>query len=133
MMGVPIALEVAMAPGPIADRVPDEQIWGGSVPQGTPLPILLFLSITSNDHATVAPGERVRTTDRVRVAVRADTYQEKADLLALVQACFRDRIGAWAGTEANTIHLDGVGPDMEIDTGIYEQSQDLLVSFNRTT
>jgi hypothetical protein len=132
MKGVEITLEVIMAPGPLATRVPADHIWAGSVPEGTPLPHILALGIGSNDWGTVAPGERVRTTDRVQIAVRAATYAEKLELLDLVQACCRDRRGDWAGTTASTMHLDGIGPDFEIEPGIYEQSQDVLVAFNRT-
>lgn len=129
MKNVQIALAVLMEPGALIERVPAAQIWGGTVPQGTPFPHVLVRSISSNDWVRVAPGVRRYVDSRVQVTVRASTYLEKGEILELVEACCRDRFGDWEGATAVTIHLDTEGPDFEPDPGTYEQSRDLMISF----
>jgi len=111
--------------------VPVARISAGSLPQGTDLPAISLMSVSSVDRNIPAPGAKRRVTERVQVTVLARTYPEAKTLIAAVRAAAADQMPAIGGLTDITVHTDSAGPDfLDEETGIHMQTQDLRVSFN---
>jgi len=111
--------------------VPVARISAGSLPQGTDLPAISLMSVSSVDRNIPAPGAKRRVTERVQVTVLARTYPEAKTLIAAVRAAAADQMPAIGGIAQVTVHTDSAGPDfLDEETGIHMQTQDLRVSFN---
>jgi hypothetical protein len=111
--------------------VPPARIAAGMLPQGTDLPAISLMSVSSVDRNIQAPGPKRRVTERVQVTVLARTYPEAKTLIAAIRAAAADQMPAIDGLFDVTVHTDSAGPDfLDEDTGIHMQTQDLRVSFN---
>jgi len=111
--------------------VPEMRIAAGSLPQGTALPAVSLMSVSSVDRNIPAPGLKRRVTERVQVTVLARTYPEAKTLIAAVRAAAADQMPSIDGLADVTVHTDSAGPDfLDEETGIHMQTQDLRVSFN---
>ena len=111
--------------------VPPARIAAGMLPQGTDLPAISLMSVSSVDRNIPAPGPKRRVTERVQVTVLARTYPEAKTLIAAIRAAAADQMPAIDGLFDVTVHTDSAGPDfLDEDTGIHMQTQDLRVSFN---
>ena len=111
--------------------VPPGRIAAGMLPQGTELPAISLLSVSSVDRNIPAPGSKRRVTERVQVTVLARTYPEAKTLIAAIRAAAADQMPTVDGVFDVTVHTDSAGPDfLDEDTGIHMQTQDLRVSFN---
>jgi len=111
--------------------VPPARIAAGMLPQGTELPAISLLSVSSVDRNIPAPGSKRRVTERVQVTVLARTYPEAKTLIAAIRAAAADQMPTVDGLFDVTVHTDSAGPDfLDEETGIHMQTQDLRVSFN---
>ena len=111
--------------------VPPARIAAGMLPQGTDLPAISLMSVSSVDRNIPAPGPKRRVTERVQVTVLARTYPEAKTLIAAIRAAAADQMPAIGGLFDVTVHTDSAGPDfLDEETGIHMQTQDLRVSFN---
>lgn len=111
--------------------VPPARIAAGMLPQGTDLPAISLMSVSSVDLNIPAPGPKRRVTERVQVTVLAATYRQVKAILAAVRKAAADQMPTIDGLFDVTVHTDSVGPDfLDEETGIHMQSQDLRVSFN---
>ena len=111
--------------------VPEARIAAGMLPQGTDLPAISLMSVSSVDRNISAPGPKRRVTERVQVTVLAATYRQVKAILAAVRRAAADQMPTIDGLFDLTVHTDTAGPDfLDEDTGIHMQSQDLRVSFN---
>ena len=111
--------------------VPPARIAAGMLPQGTDLPAISLLSVSSVDRNIPAPGPKRRVTERVQVTVLARTYPEAKTLIAAIRAAAADQMPTIDGLFDVTVHTDSAGPDfLDEETGIHMQTQDLRVSFN---
>ena len=111
--------------------VPEARIAAGMLPQGTDLPALSLMSVSSVDRNISAPGPKRRVTERVQVTVLAATYRQVKAILAAVRRAAADQMPTIDGLFDVTVHTDTAGPDfLDEETGIHMQSQDLRVSFN---
>ncbi len=107
------------------------RIAAGMLPQGTDLPAISLMSVSSVDRNIPAPGPKRRVTERVQVTVLARTYPEAKTLIAAIRAAAADQMPAIDGLVDVTVHTDSAGPDfLDEETGIHMQTQDLRVSFN---
>jgi hypothetical protein len=103
----------------------------GMLPQGTDLPAISLMSVSSVDRNISAPGPKRRVTARVQVTALARTYPETKAILAAVRVAAADRMPAINGLTDVTVHTDSAGPDfLDEETGIHMQTQDFRVSFN---
>jgi hypothetical protein len=101
------------------------------LPQGTDLPAISLMSVSSVDRNIPAPGPKRRVTERVQVTVLARTYPEAKTLIAAIRAALADQMPVIDGLFDVTVHTDSAGPDfLDEETGIHMQTQDLRVSFN---
>ena len=111
--------------------VPEARIAAGMLPQGTVLPAISLMSVSSFDRNISAPGPKRRVTERVQVTVLAATYRQVKAILAAVRRAAADQMPTIDGLFDLTVHTDTAGPDfLDEETGIHMQSQDLRVSFN---
>jgi hypothetical protein len=111
--------------------VPEARIAAGMLPQGTDLPAISLMSVSSVDRNISAPGPKRRVTERVQVTVLAATYRQVKAILAAVRKAAADQMPTIDGLFDVTVHTDTAGPDfLDEETGIHMQSQDLRVSFN---
>ena len=111
--------------------VPEARIAAGMLPQGTNLPAISLMSVSSVDRNISAPGPKRRVTERVQVTVLAATYRQVKAILAAVRKAAVDQMPTIDGLFDVTVHTDTAGPDfLDEETGIHMQSQDLRVSFN---
>ena len=111
--------------------VPPARIAAGMLPQGTDLPAISLMSVSSVDRNIPAPGPKRRVTERVQVTVLAATYRQVKAILAAIRRATADQMPTIDGLFDVTVHTDTAGPDfLDEDTGIHMQSQDLRVSFN---
>lgn len=111
--------------------VPVVRIAAGMLPQGTDLPAISLMSVSSVDRNVPAPGAKRRVTERVQVTVLARTYPETKAILAAIRKAAADQMPAIDGLSEVTVHTDSAGPDfLDEETGIHMQTQDFRVSFN---
>ena len=111
--------------------VPPARIASGMLPQGTDLPAISLMSVSSVDRNIPAPGPKRRVTERVQVTVLAATYRQVKAILAAVRKAAADQMPTIDGLFDVTVHTDSAGPDfLDEETGIHMQTQDLRVSFN---
>ena len=111
--------------------VPVARIAAGMLPQGTDLPAISLMSVSSVDRNVPAPGAKRRVTERVQVTVLARTYPEVKAIIAAARQAAADRMPTIDGLFDVTVHTDSAGPDfLDEETGIHMQTQDFRVAFN---
>lgn len=131
MNGVITVRALLVADLRVTGLVPEGRIAAGSLPQGTVMPAISLMSVSSTDRNVPAPGAKRRVTERVQVIVLARTYPETKSIIAAVRAAAADQMPAIDGLTDVTVHTDSAGPDfLDEETGIHMQSQDFRVAFN---
>ena len=131
MNGVIAVRSLLVADTGVTALVPVARIAAGMLPQGTDLPAISLMSVSSVDRNISAPGPKRRVTERVQVTVLAATYRQVKAILAAVRRAAADQMPTIDGLFDLTVHTDTAGPDfLDEETGIHMQSQDLRVSFN---
>ncbi len=131
MNGVIAVRSLLVADTGVTALVPAVQIVAGVIPQGTALPAISLMSVSSVDRNVPAPGPKRRVTERVQVTVLAASYPAAKAVMRAVRAAAADRMPAIGGLTDVTVHTDSAGPDfLDEETGIHMQTQDFRVSFN---
>jgi hypothetical protein len=131
MNGVIVVRSLLVADTGLTALVTEARIAAGSLPQGTELPAISLISVSSVDRNIPAPGPKRRVTERVQVTVLARTYPETKSILAAIRRAAADQMPAIDGLTDVTVHTDSAGPDfLDEETGIHMQSQDFRVAFN---
>ena len=131
MNGVIAVRSLLVADTGVTSLVPVARIAAGMLPQGTDLPAISLMSVSSVDRNVPAPGAKRRVTERVQVTVLARTYPEVKAIIAAARQAAADRMPTIDGLFDVTVHTDSAGPDfLDEDTGIHMQTQDFRVSFN---
>ena len=131
MNGVIAVRSLLVADTGVTALVPVAQIVAGALPQGSGLPAISLMSVSSTDRNVPAPGPKRRVTERVQVTVLAASYPAAKAIIRAVRAAAADRMPAIDGLTDVTVHTDSAGPDfLDEETGIHMQTQDFRVSFN---
>jgi hypothetical protein len=131
MNGVIVVRSLLVGDTGVTALVPVARIAAGMLPQGTDLPAISLMSVSSIDRNVPAPGPKRRVTERVQITVLARTYPEAKALIAALRSAAADQMPAIGGLTDVTVHTDSAGPDfLDEETGIHMQTQDLRVSFN---
>lgn len=131
MNGVIAVRALLVADLRVTGLVPEARIAAGSLPQGTVMPAISLMSVSSTDRNVPAPGAKRRVTERVQVTVLARSYPETKSIIAAVRAAAADQMPVIDGLTDVTVHTDSAGPDfLDEETGIHMQTQDFRVSFN---
>ena len=131
MNGVIAVRSLLVADTGVTSLGPVARIAAGMLAQGTDLPAISLMSVSSIDRNVQAPGAKRRVTERVQVTVLARTYPEVKAILAAVRNAAADQMPTIDGLFDVTVHTDSAGPDfLDEETGIHMQTQDFRVSFN---
>ena len=131
MNGVIAVRSLLVADTGVTALVPVARIAAGMLPQGTDLPAISLMSVSSVDRNVPAPGAKRRVTERVQVTVLARTYPEVKAIIAAARQAAADQMPTIDGLFDVTVHTDSAGPDfLDEETGIRMQTQDFRVSFN---
>lgn len=132
MSGAMIVGTLLRRHAPLTALVAPKWIKLGELPEGAPMQAVLIRSISVLDVHFLTAATMQRSTERVAVLVRAETYREQAALLQLVRAACRGFTGVLDGVEADRIavHTSGAGPDLRGADGSFQRTQDFRVSFD---
>ena len=131
MNGVIVVRSLLMGEARVTALVPEARIAAGMLPQGTNLPAISLMSVSSADRNILSPSLKRRVTERVQVTVLAATYRQVKAILAAVRKAAADQMPTIDGLFDVTVHTDSAGPDfLDEETGIHMQTQDFRVSFN---
>lgn len=131
MNGVIAVRSLLVADTGVTALVPASRIIAGSIPQGTTLPAISLMAVSSTDRNILQPGTSRRVTERVQVTVLAGSYPATKAIFRAVRAAAADQAPAIDGLTDVTVHTDSAGPDfLGEETGIHMQTQDFRVSFN---
>ena len=131
MNGVIAVRSLLVADTGVTLLVPVARIAAGMLAQGTDLPAISLMSVSSVDRNVPAPGAKRRVTERVQVTVLARTYPEVKAIIAAARRAAADQMPTIDGLFDVTVHTDSAGPDfLDEETGIHMQTQDFRVSFN---
>lgn len=131
MNGVIAVRSLLVADTGVTSLVPVARIAAGMLAQGTDLPAISLMSVSSVDRNVPAPGAKRRVTERVQVTVLARTYPEVKAIIAAARQAAADQMPTIDGLFDVTVHTDSAGPDfLDEETGIHMQTQDFRVSFN---
>jgi len=131
MTGVDIIGALLSDSDEIAARV--TAIKAGSLPDGIALPALLVRLVSSVERQPLVRGGSIRMTDRVAVAVRANSYREQVEIIKLVRNVCAGQLGTIAGATEVAVNSAGTGPDVGGPANSFEQTQDFKVGFNALT
>lgn len=130
MTGADIIGAMLLDDDDVTDLVPAAQIKGGRLPEKCPLDVILVRTVSSVDRPTLSREATVRRTDRVSVAVRAESYRGQKAIIAAVRSCCSGREGDLGGGRNVAVTSAGLGPDMDGPGNSFEQTQDFRVSFD---
>ena len=107
-----------------------DAIKAGRLPDGTPLPALLVRVVSSVDRQPLRRGQLTRRTDRVSVAVRAASHEERKTLIGAVRRCCAGKTGDIGSGLNVSILTAGMGPDVNGPGDSFEKTQDFRVSWD---
>lgn len=130
MNGVAAIRQILAADATLTALVPATRIAAGVLPQGTTLPAISVMSVSSVDRNIPNPGASKHVMDRVQVSVLAANYPSLKAVITAVRNAGRDKYPTVSGISNVVVHTDGQGPDfMNEEASIYMAEQDFKVSF----
>jgi len=130
MTGVDIVGELLNLNETLIAAIPAGQIKAGALPDGVVLPTLLVRMTSNVERQTLKRGSTVRTTERISVTVRAESYRDQVAAMKLVVKACAGRTGSIADADNVSVLTAGRGPDLRGPGNSYEQTQDFRVSFD---
>lgn len=115
---------------PLTAVVPAANIQPGPMPLGTTIPAISIAHISGVWNSQVSTQGR-QCTARVQVTVKAATYPQQKQIIALVRAAVPRTRGVVNGVSVDSIQRLPDGPDFgDDDVGIFMQTQDFMVRYN---
>ncbi|MBY0303616.1 MAG: DUF3168 domain-containing protein [Sphingomonas sp.] len=130
MNGVIAVRALLVAHAPLTTIVPSPRIVAGVIPEGSVMPTISLMSVSSVDRNILQPGIHRHVSERVQVTVMATTYPAAKALMKAVRAAAADQSPSIAGLTAVTVHTDSAGPDFtDSVTSLHLQTQDFRVSY----
>ena len=116
----------------LTQKVAASAIKGGRLADTEALPVLLVRSLSIVDRQSLALEAMVRTTERVSVTVRADSYRERKAIMDLLRSAGRAGIAIAAMGIARNISVltAGAGPELNGPGDSFERNQDFYVSYD---
>lgn len=133
MSGVNVVRYLLAANATLIASVPSTKIMAGVLPLNTAMPAIGITQISASSRNIVAMNSSTKmVTERVQVTVMAESYPSKKAILNLVRAALPKTRGTVDSINVDSVIDDTEGPDLDDPaTGIYTQSQDFIVRFNR--
>ena len=131
MSGVAVIAFLLAGDAGVTGIVPAAQIFGGVIPEKTPVPALGASMISSTERHTVSmAGAKKLRSERVQVSIEAATYPQKKAIVELVRAACANRNGIVNGVDLDSILPLGEGPDDDdAKAQIFSGSIDFLVKW----
>ncbi len=132
MSCVKIILHLLNANPSMLAAVPTGKIFAGVIPQGTPLPAVSVMEVSTVEQGHIdAQAPTTIVDSRAQVTVVADTYSAQKHVLDLVRkACNYER-GLIKGLQVISVRRLANGPDFnDPDAGFYTQSVDFMVTYH---
>lgn len=117
MSGVQVILSKLLASSDLTTVVPSARIVAGEIPEGTALPALSVMLVSSVPRLNVrmAAGARETSTDRVQVSVLAKSYPQMRQIMRLVRAACPHVRGTVDGIAVDSIIPELEGPDFFVE------------------
>lgn len=126
MNAVSVMRALLLAHAPVAAIVGDK-VAAGDINYND-LPAVGIREISHREASTVGRTSRM-VTARVQVTVHAATYPEQKVLLQATRLGDGAYTGTVAGVEVRSVIRDSVGPDMNPEEGLFQQSRDFMVTY----
>lgn len=126
--GAMIIGELLRADPNVTGRVRVEDIKAGRLPDDVTLPALLVRVVSTVERHPLRRGPLTRTTDRVAVTVRAESYRDQKEIMGLVRDCCAGLTGSIGGGLNVSILTAGAGPELDGPGNTFERTQDFRVS-----
>ncbi|MCZ4340182.1 hypothetical protein O4H52_01090 [Sphingomonadaceae bacterium G21617-S1] len=134
MSGVKVLGELLNASTAMLAAVPSDQIKGGGLAPGFKLNAIVVRSISKVYQQPLTLGATRRVLERVQLSGLASTYAEQIEIMGLAVRACADKRGSFGGVSDVSVLLGAAGPDfIHGDQGIFEGSQDFMVSYNEGT
>jgi hypothetical protein len=132
MSAVKAVRALLAASAPVIAICPAVRIMAGIVPQGTAMPSLSIMHVSTVPISHVdAQAEFNVVTSRVQVTIMASSYAGVKPLLDAVRKACNYQRGTIAGVDVASILRDTVGPDFSNDdASVYYQTIDFKVTFH---
>lgn len=118
---------------PLTSIVPIGNIKRSRLPDNISLPALVVTEISQVERRTLVRGAMVRTFDRVAVAGRFASNEQRNKVMEIVKQCCAGRTGDIAGATNVSILTAGRGPDLNGPGDSFEKTQDFRVSYDAPT
>ncbi|MDP1026393.1 hypothetical protein Q5H91_04145 [Sphingomonas sp. KR1UV-12] len=129
MNGVDIIGQLLRGYAPLIAIWPAGSIKAGALAEGQLGIVVRSISIT--DQQPLAWEPTVRSTERVSVTVRAQTYRDQVATMKLIRrACTSVVADAIGDARRISVLTAGTGPDVNGPGNTFEQAQDFRVSFD---
>jgi len=132
MSGVSIIRKLLMAKVSIP-------VMAGVMPQSTALPAIGVMQISGNKHQTLSDDEPLELeSERVQVTIVTKNYPDQKSYMRTAQKACK-AVEKWISLADDTvicksITREFVGPDFyDMETGIFMQSVDFMVKYQRST
>jgi hypothetical protein len=134
MSGVKVIGELLNASAAMLAAVPSDQMKGGGLEPGFQLNAIVVRSISKTYAQPLSLGAKRRVLERVQLSGLAKSYLEQIQIMGLAVRACADKRGNFGGVEDVSVLLGAAGPDfIHGDQGIFEGSQDFMVSYNEGT
>lgn len=130
MIGIDIIGALMMRDAAVIDFATSEGIKAGRLPESVILPAYLVRLISLIDYQPLKGSRMVRSTARIRVTVRAASYDDQVEGIRLVRAACARFTGDIANAKRVSVLTAGTGPDLNGPGNSFEQSQDFRVTFD---
>ncbi len=130
MSGAMIVGELLRASAELVAIVPAERIKLGRLPDNTPLPAIVVRMVSGTERQPLTRGAWVRRTERVSVAVRAESYRQQKAIVRMFSAICVGVHADRPDARGVSILAAGIGPDVAGPADSYEQTQDFRASFD---
>lgn len=114
----------------ILDKAAETSIKLGRLPDDVVLPALLLRQISSVERQALKRPANVKTFDRIAVTVRAKSYREVKELVALIVQLAAGRTGDLGGGTGVAILHAGQGPDLNGPGNTFERTINFRVSYD---
>jgi hypothetical protein len=131
MSGAAIIADLLRNDDALIAQVAAPNIKGGRLADDAPLNSLLVRSLTIVDRQTLAREQMVRSTERVSVTVRADSYRAQRLIIKLIRTACTSIVLASSGDARNiSVLTAGAGPELNGPGNSFERNQDFYVSYD---
>lgn len=126
MNAVSVMRDLLLAHAPVA-AIAGNKVCAGEIDYND-LPAVGLREISRREADTVGRTSKM-VTARIQVTAHAATYPEQKSLLQATRLGDGVHTGTIAGVEVRSVIRDSVGPDLNPEEGLFQQSRDFMVTY----